>query len=265
MKRARTGLAAVVVCSFLCALILPRARDAAAILAAQDSPVELADGLLDSALRNQPGVIATNIDTALAENDSDLAGSFLELARDRDIPVSEELSKRVSEAVAAENSSSHFAHGFASGLVTGNAEDVASISGTVAGDLFVFGDIRDVVREGKHLAFGEETDRLVLGLASAGIAVTAATYLTAGSATPVRAGLSIVKGARKAGRMSSGLVEWTGRTVRDAVDAPLLQNAVLSAPVTRPAKTVEAIKAAFRMEKGASIIRLGKDVSRVSS
>ena len=26
-------------------------------------------------------------------------------------------------------------------------------------------DIRDVVREGKHLAMGEDTDRLVLGLA----------------------------------------------------------------------------------------------------
>jgi len=37
---------------------------------------------------------------------------------------------------------------FATGLVTGDADDVASLSGTVAGDLFVFGDIRDVVREG---------------------------------------------------------------------------------------------------------------------
>ena len=66
------------------------------------------------------------------------------------------------------NSTSDFARRFATGLVTGNADDVASLSGTVAGDLFVFGDIRDVVREGKHLAMGEDTDRLVLGLATAG-------------------------------------------------------------------------------------------------
>jgi len=31
----------------------------------------------------------------------------------------------------------------------------------VAGDLFVFGDIRDAVREGKHLAMGEDTDRII--------------------------------------------------------------------------------------------------------
>ncbi len=73
----------------------------------------------------------------------------------------------------------HFASRFATGFVTGNADDVASLSGTVAGDLFVFGDIRDVVREGKHLAMGEDTDHLMLGLATAGLAVTAATYVIA--------------------------------------------------------------------------------------
>jgi len=55
-----------------------------------------------------------------------------------------------------------------------------------SGDLFVFGDIRDVVREGKHLATGEDTDHLVLGLAAAGLAVTAATYVSLGGAAPLR-------------------------------------------------------------------------------
>ena len=121
-----------------------------------------------------------NIEAALAAGDADLANSFVELAREKNIPLSDDLSQRVSAAVTEANSSSHFASRFASGLVTGNADDVASLSGTVAGDLFVFGDIRDVVREGKHLAMGEDTDRLVLGLAAAGLAVTAATYVSVG-------------------------------------------------------------------------------------
>src|SRR5207247_6756644 len=94
---------------------------------------------------------------------------------------------------------------FATGLVTGNADDFASLSGTVTGDLFVFGDIRDVVREGKHLAMGEDTDHLILGLATAGLAVTAATYVSVGGAAPLRAGLTRVKGARKVGRLGEGL------------------------------------------------------------
>src|SRR6201999_3910136 len=137
---------------------------------------------------------------ALAANDADLANSFVELAAAKNIALPEDLSRRVTEAVAEENSASYVAKRFATGLVTGTADDVASLSGTVAGDLFVFGDIRDAVREGKHLAMGEETDRLVLGLAAAGLAVTAATYVSAGGATPVRAGLSLVKDARKVGR-----------------------------------------------------------------
>jgi hypothetical protein len=166
-------------------------------------------------------------------------------------------------AVAEENSTSHFARRFATGLVTGNADDVASMSGTVAGDLFVFGDIRDVVREGKHLATGEETDRLVLGLAAAGLAVTAATYVSVGGVAPVRAGLTLVKDARKVGRIGEGLTEWASRSARGVVNAPMLQEAVANASVMRPGKTISAVRAAFNAEKAGGLVRLAKDVGRI--
>ena len=266
MKRPRIGsaLAGMMVCAAACALAWPHARDAGAILAVQDTPAELADIQLDSALRNNQAAVADNIEAALAANDADLASSFVDLAREKSISVSDELSLRVSNAVAEQNSASHFANRFATGLVTGNADDVASLSGTVAGDLFVFGDIRDVVREGKHLAMGEETDRLVLGLAAAGLAVTAATYVSVGGVAPVRAGLTLVKDARKVGRLGEGLTQWAGRSARQIVDAPMLQNAVATGSVLRPGQTVSAIKAAFRAEKAGALVRLAKDVGRVS-
>jgi ATP-dependent protease HslVU (ClpYQ) peptidase subunit len=266
MKRVRLDLALVgmMLSAVACAALWPHARDAGAILAAQDDPVELSDVRLKTALQNNQPVIAENIETALAANDADLANSFVELAREKNIPVADELSRRVSEAVREENSSSHFAKRFATGLVTGNADDVASLSGTVAGDLFVFGDIRDVVREGKHLAMGEDTDRLVLGLATAGLAVTAATYISVGGVAPVRAGLTLVKDARKVGRLGEGLTQWAGRSAREMVDAPMLQKAVASGSVMRPGQTMSAIRAAFSAEKAGALVRLAKDVGRVS-
>ena len=243
--------------------IVPPARDAFALLAAQDDPSELADLRLNSALPNSPALVAENIEAALAAGDADLANSFVELAREKNIALSEELLKRVGDAVAEANSTSHFAKRFATGLVTGNADDVASLSGTVAGDLFVFGDIRDAVREGKHLAMGEDTDHLVLGLAAAGLAVTAATYVSVGGAVPVRAGLTMVKDARKVGRLGEGLTQWAGRSAREIVDAPMLQQAVASGSVLRPGATISAIKAAFRAEKAGALVRLAKDVGRV--
>ena len=244
-------------------VLWPHARDAGASLAAQDDPAELSDIQLNSALRNNQGVIEQNIEAALAANDADLANSFVDLAREKNISVSDELSRRVSDAVVKENSKSHLAKRFATGLVTGNADDVASLSGTVAGDLFVFGDIRDVVREGKHLAMGEDTDRLVLGLAAVGLVVTAATYASVGGVAPVRAGLTLVKDARKVGRLGEGLTQWAGRSAREMVDAPMLQNAVASGSVMRPGQTITAIKAAFRAEKAGALVRLVKDVGRV--
>lgn len=246
-----------------CALLWPHARDAGAVLAAQDDPVELSDLRLNSVLRNTPDIIAQNVEAALAAGDADLAHSFVELAAAKSIPIPDELSKRVAAAVAEENSAAHFAKRFATGLVTGSADDIGSLSGTVAGDLFVFGDIRDVVREGKHLAMGEDTDHLILGLATAGLAITAATYVSFGGAAPVRAGLTLVKDARKVGRLGEGLTRWAGRSAREIVDTPMLQQAIATGSVMRPGQTVSAIRAAFRAEKAGGLVRLAKDVGRL--
>jgi hypothetical protein len=80
---------------------------------------------------------------------------------------------------------------------------------------------------------------------------------------PVRAGLTLVKDARKVGRLGEGLTQWAGRSAREMVDTPLLQNAVASGSVTRPGQTVSAIRAAFHAEKAGALVRLAKDVARV--
>ncbi|UGA47912.1 hypothetical protein HU230_0018530 [Bradyrhizobium quebecense] len=245
------------------AAIWPHARNAGTVLSARNDPAALADLRLNSVLRNNPALISDNIEAALASGDADLATSFVALASEKNIALNDELTRRVDDAQAEQSSTTHFAKGFAAGLVTGNADDVASLSGIVAGDLFVFGDVRDVVREGKHLVMGEDTDRLVLGLAAAGLAVTAATYVSVGGAAPLRAGLTLVKDTRKAGRLSEGMIEWAGRSTREVVDQPALREAVASGSVLRPAETATAIRAAFRAEKAGALVRVAKDVGRI--
>src|SRR4051812_34336002 len=186
MRRLRLGsaLAGALGCMALsvavCAALWPHAREATAILAAQDDPAALSDIHINSALRSNQVLVAENIESALAEGDSDLANSFVELARDKGIAVSDELSKRVSDAVTDAGSASHFAKRFATGLVTGNADAAAGLRGRVAGDLFVFGDMGVVGRGGKHRATGGGADRRVRGRARVGFVVTAATYVSVG-------------------------------------------------------------------------------------
>jgi hypothetical protein len=257
---AMTGAA---ICATAFALLWPHARDAGAVLIAQDDPVRLADLQLDSALRNDPALVARNVEAALAAQDPDLAMSFVDLATARGISMPDELSQRVAAAVREENSTEHMAKRFFIGLVTGNADDGASLSGTVAGDLSAFGDVRDIMREGKHLAMGEETDRLLLGLAATGLAVTAATFVSIGGAAPVRAGLTLVKDARKTGRLGEGLSRWAGRSARDMIDLRKLQNAAAAGTLARPRQTAVALKAAVRAEKAGGLVRLAKDVGRI--
>ncbi|WP_410053149.1 hypothetical protein [Bradyrhizobium sp. SZCCHNR1015] len=267
-KRIKLGLslalAGLAVSAAVGAAVWPHAYGAGAIMAAQDDPARLSELQVASVLQTDPARINSGIKDALEAGDPDLAESFVALARDHQVTLDDALVQRVSDAAAAEKAPASVAKRFATGLVTGQADDVASLSGTVAGDLFVFGDIRDAVREGKHLVMGEETDRLVLGLATAGLAVTAATYASAGTAAPVRAGLTLVKDARKVGRLGEGLAAWAGRSARDVVDAPLLQQAVASGSVLRPGQTATAIRAAFRAEKAGALVRLAKDVGRIT-
>ena len=107
----RTGAAigGMAGCAVALALLWPHAREAGAVLAAQDDPAELSDIRLNSALRNTPDIIAQNIEAALAASDADLANSFADLAAAKSIPVPDGLSRRVAAAVAEQNSASHFA------------------------------------------------------------------------------------------------------------------------------------------------------------
>src|SRR5215203_2104523 len=100
MRRSRIVPAAVgmIVCAVAWAHLWPQARDAYAVLAAQDDPAELADLRLNSALRNNAEAVGAHIEAALAAGDADLAGSFVGLAAARNIPVNDQLLKRVNDA-----------------------------------------------------------------------------------------------------------------------------------------------------------------------
>ena len=244
--------------------LLPRGIEAEQLLAAQDDPAALADRALTKTTFDIARV-TSEIDAALAVNDADLARSFLELARERGIHVPPELAQKVETAVAQANSASAVAQSFARGFVTGEPEDLVGLSGTLAGDLFVFGDIRDAVREGTRLATGEKADELLLGLACVGLAITAGTYATLGAGAPARVGLSVVKAARKTGRLGARMATWIGRSVREVVDWSSLRRTIGGASLAEPAVAIRAARQAVKVEKAGGLLNVVKDVGRVQS
>jgi len=247
----------------MAAALVPRGFDAGWLLLAQDDPVRLADHAV--AARLTPAVAEREIEAALTAGDVDLANSFLDLAAERGIAIRPELAARLADANSTMASASRNAGSFVRGLFTGQPEDMVGLAGTAVGDLFVFGDIRDAAREGVHYAKGEEMDELVLGLACVGIAVTAGTYASLGVAAPARVGLSLVKAAGKAGRLSAHMAAWVTRSVRGVVDMGAMRRVLAEASITQPALAVRATRDAVKLEKAQGLITAARDVGRVQA
>jgi hypothetical protein len=242
---------------------VPPGVDAYHQFIAADDPSAVADRALNKTF--DAVTARAGIEDALAAKDADLANSFASLARARHVPIDPALSARVDDAMREVASTRHAAESFALGLVTGEPTDGASLAGTALGDLFLFGDIRDAVREGTRLASGQQADELVLGLAGVGIAVTAGTYATLGAAAPVRAGLTLAKAARKAGRLASGLGLATGRVLRETVDLAQFKRAATALSASDAGAAMRAARQAVKFERAGKLVDLARDIGKVQA
>jgi hypothetical protein len=263
MIAVRMAFALAMLCAIAALAVVPRAFEAKFLLGAQDDPVALADHAVAHAFDAE--VAAREITAALAADDPDLAQSFLELARERGVPVDPALAEKVELANAATATAARSLQNFARGLISGEPDDMSSLAGTALGDLFVFGDVRDAVREGSRLAAGEQADELILGLACVGLVITAGTYATVGIAAPARVGMTVLKAARKTGRIGSQMAGWIGRSAREVVDWTTLRRAVGEAGIAAPVVAVRAAREAVKVEKARELVRLVGDVGRVQA
>jgi hypothetical protein len=261
--RAAIPLGLAVAFAFAGVAIGPRALDSAALLASQDDPVALADRAVARSL--DAAVAAREIEAALAADDADLAASFLALAQERQIAVEPALAEQVAAASSGAATASRSVKHFARGLIAGEADDAASLAGTLAGDLLLIGDIRDIVREGSRLSAGQPVDELILATAAVGALATAATFASGGAAAPVRGGLTVVKAARRTGRLTGEMSAWISRAVRDAVDWTRLRSAFGAGSIAQPAAAIRAARTAVRPDKARALVRLAEDVGKVQA
>ena len=180
--------------------VVPMGRQAYQLVTARDDAARIADLQLDGVLNEAR--VAQEIDAALKAEDGEMAASFVELADARNIPVSAgqraEIALLNAPAAKMARGAGRFGKGFLTGE-GGEGEDLAGLAGATVSDLTVWGDVRDLGREAMHWARGEPVDRLMVDLAGVGIVATGATYAAFGAPLTLRAGISVLKGARRAG------------------------------------------------------------------
>jgi hypothetical protein len=224
-------------------------------MTAADDPVAVTDQALASFT---PDVAEREIESALASGDVDLARSFVDLAAERNLPVDPALPEKVKAADADQHTIANTTGRFVHGLWSGEPTDFASLAGTAFGDLFLFGDIRDAAREGTRYLTGQQYDPWILGLAGVGIAITAATYASFGATTPERVGVSLVKAARRTGRLNPALA------VRVAREAVKVEGAGGLVGLAQNTGRIEAKAGSQAALEGLAIAQEPQDVSRLA-
>lgn len=206
-------------------ILLPQGAHAWRLREAADDPAALATLRLDSVA--DAARIGAGLDAAVAAGDDDLAQSFLALAEERGVAVSPE--RRAAVAALAETAPRRALTDAATGFVSGEGDGMAGLAGAVVGDLVGYGDLRDLWREGGRLARGEAYDPLLLGLATAGLALTGATIVSLGSSVPVHAGTTTLKLAARTGKLSRPLAARLTRSAGAAIDREALALATAAA------------------------------------
>lgn len=95
------------------------------------------------------------------------------------------------------------------GALTGTGDSVESLGGAIVADLFVFGDVRDLVIQAGRKLKGEEADPILVGLSAGGILMTVNPAVDLGGA--------LLKFARRMGTMSQGFARSLGDALKRAV------------------------------------------------
>ncbi len=82
---------------------------------------------------------------------------------------------------------------------------------------------------------------------------------------PARVGLTVVKAARKTGRIGSGMAAWMKRSVGEVVDWSGLARAIRGVRISEPAAAARAAREAVKVEKAQALMRMAGDVGSIQA
>lgn len=213
----------------------------------------------DLSAATSPTLLNQKIVGALERDDIDDADMYVEIAKFMNYELPPETMKKLDDAHALSATVVRNTWQFGEGFATGEADTNAGLAGAVASDLTVVGDVRDIAGEGGKMLRGEPHSELILGLSVIGIGVTAATIATGGGGIVVKAGVSLMKAAKRTGRLTAEFAQSLTRLTSEAVNMPLLRQTLRATDLSDLKKTEEVFAAYGRNVKGSRLIPvLGK-------
>ena len=168
-----------------------------------------------------PATFIAEIEQAIAAGDHDYALALYDLAVRHGHALSPALRERAEGTWLgrAYLTGSRAAKGF----VVGSLDSGAEIAGSVTSDLVGIGDLRDFSVQGYRHVAGDEYDPILLGLSAIGLGLTASTLGSVGATALPDAGLSVLKNAYRARKVSAPLTAYLTKNAARRVDTRMLK------------------------------------------
>lgn len=190
---------------------------------------------------------------AISNEEIDDVKMYLDLAQFVGVEVeSEESEKFLSEEDTFIKNSIRNTSDFSEGFISGEGDGVAAFAGSAASDFTFVGDIRDFITESQNALAEREVDYFNYTMATVGIATSAAAlgsyFATAGTfgaaspaavgATSARVSLSLIKFAKKTGKLTKPLLNVISKSVDFKPLVKVIRN--LDGPTKRALKNIKA-------------------------
>ena len=181
---------------------------------------------IDNALKDTATLeyLEKNIDKSFSKNNIDDVKMYLGIAEYLKIKVDNSFLDKMKEENSFYNNTLKNTTNFTKGFIYGNSNDTASLIGSSTSDMLVIGDIRDIYHEGIKYKNDEEYDKLTLGLASLGVALSTSTLLTMGATSSAKIGVSVLKVAKKTGTLSKKFSHIIVSKLKQSANFKLLKN-----------------------------------------
>jgi len=113
---------------------------------------------------------------------------------------------------------------FGSGFLTGKADSAVGLGGSIASDMTLYGDLRDLKREGTKYHEGKPYDKFILELSLIGVGLSASQLLSVGVSTPLKVGTSVIKAAKRSGTLTKPFTKLISKRLSKSIDTKALKS-----------------------------------------
>ena len=194
---------------------------------------------IDTLLHNKvdKAFLEKSITKSLQNQNYEEAKRYISLANFLHISLPAKLLQDVEEL----NSFSYKVKRFSSGFFSGKASDDVSLVGAVSSDFTIVGDLRDLSVEGEKYLENKPYDKFLLGISGVGVALGISTIATMGASSPLKATTSVLKVAKKSGKLTKSFTKVLEKKLAKSYDKRVLKSVNWSdvRSIKRAVKTID--------------------------